>query len=169
MFDVISSYTSTNLHSFPNLQSKCTYLHAGDGVADFQVFSGKNGFMSINKKSGFELLQTLNENGTDSIQRLKKCQVDDLECGAVSKLNVGSELALGTSTGYIRIFNTEKANFMPVKLNAEKSPVVGLDYSICDQYLAALYDNFTVNIFGLKTGVKTDAFRCDENGGFVFE
>lgn len=41
------------------------------------------------------------------------------------------------------------------------SNVVALDFSCCDGYLAAVYENAKINLFGLRTGVKTDTFQLD--------
>lgn len=162
MVDVISSGKNTQWHSFPSLHTKCTYSHIGNEPVDFQVVPGRNCFLEINKKAGFELLRTLQKNNEEKIQRLKKHQLDDLNCGAVSK-GFGCELALGMTTGFIRIFDVQTSQYTRRKLKPDKigNSVVYLDYSNCDQYLAALYDSGDINLYGLKTGVKTDVLRFD--------
>lgn len=112
MTEIISSGKNTQWHTFPNLYTKYTYSHISNEAVDFQVIPGKNGFLEINKKFGFELLRTQHKNGIDLIQRVKKRQMDDLYCGATSKIH-GDELALGLSTGFIKIFDCQSGDFIP--------------------------------------------------------
>lgn len=200
MVDVISSGKVTKLHTFPDLVTKCDYSHIANEAADFHILPGRNCFLQINKKFGFELLRTINKNGIEGIQRLKKRQLDDTYCvniyylfkywlyqtlifsklikillqskcsffhflcqqGAISK-TFGGELALGLSTGIIRRFSVQAGDFIPNKLKPDRfgNSVIGLDYTSCDEHLAALYESGDINLFGLKTGVKTDVFRCE--------
>lgn len=162
MFDVISSSKNTQWHSFPNLMTKYNYSHISNEPVDFQLITNRNYFLEVNKKSGFELLRTQSKNNVDIIQRVKKRQMDDLRYAAVSKM-YGSEIALGLSNGMIRLFNLEQGDFMPLKLKPNKigDPVVCLDYSNCDEYLAALFDSRVINIYGLKTNIKTDDLQID--------
>lgn len=162
MVEIVSSGKNTQWHTFPNLQTKCTYSHIADEPIDFQLVAGRNCFLEVNKKSGFELLRTISKNGIGSIQRVKKRQMCDLQCGAPSKM-FGSEIALGLSTGFIRIFSVQHNEFMPIKLKPDKigNSVVFLDYSNCDEHLAALYDSGDICLYGLKTAVKTDVFQFD--------
>lgn len=122
MLEVLSSGKNTQWHSFPIFQTKCSYSHIANEPADFQVFPGHNCFLEINKKSGFELLRTYNKNGTDIIQRVKKRQMDDLYCGATTKTN-GTEVALGLSTGFIRMFNVNSGDFLSSKLRPGKRKI----------------------------------------------
>lgn len=162
MFDVISSAKNTQWFSFPSLCTKYTYSHVANETVDFQTIPGRNAFTEFNKKSGFELLRTVSKDYVESIQRIKKRQIEDLSCGAVSKL-YGSELAIGMSTGLIRIFSIEKAEFIPAKFKPDKhgNSVVGLDYSNDDAYMAAVYESSDICLFGMKTGVKTNSFLLD--------
>lgn len=162
MFDVISTAKNTQWNSFPTLCSKYSYTHVANEAVDFQVVPGKKCFVEFNKKFGFELLRTVNKNSKELIQRIKKRQVDDLSCGAISKVS-GGEIALGTTTGFVRLFSVESGDYVPVKFKPDRigNSVIGLDYSNTDEYLAAVYDNSDINLFGLKTGIKTDTFRFD--------
>lgn len=162
MFDVISTAKNTQWNSFPTLCSKYSYSHVANEAVDFQVIPGKNCFVEFNKKFGFELLRTVNKDNKELIQRIKKRQVDDLSCGAISKVN-GGEIALGTTTGFVRLFSVQSGDFVPVKFKPDRigNSVIGLDYSNTDEYLAAVYDSSDINLFGLKTGIKTDTFRFD--------
>lgn len=120
MLDVITSGKNTQWHTFPNLHTKCTYSHIANEPVDFQVVPGHNCFLEINRKSGFELLRARNKDGTDLFQRIKKRQLDDLYCGATSKI-YGSQLALGMSTGFIRIFDVQSGDFRPNKIKPGKT------------------------------------------------
>lgn len=162
MFDVISSAKNTQWFSFPSLCTKYTYSHVANEAVDFQTLQGRNCFAEFNKKSGFELLRTVSKDYVESIQRIKKRQIEDLSCGAVSKL-YGSELAIGMSTGIVRIFSIEKGDYIPTKFKADKhgNGVVGLDYSNDDEYLATVYESSDICLFGMKTGVKTNSFALD--------
>lgn len=113
MLELISSSRATQLHNFPNLETKFTYSHNANESEDFQFFSTKNAFVSFNWKScSFELLRTSTKNNSDIIQRLKKRHIDDLKCGACSDIEKG-EIALGLTTGFIRFFDIESAEFLP--------------------------------------------------------
>lgn len=162
MFDVISAAKNTQWLSFPRSCTKYSYSHVANEDIDFQVVPGKNYFAEFNKKSGFELLRTTNKDGKDIIQRAKKRELDDLSCGAISKL-YGSEIAIGLTTGFIRIFSTQTGDYMPYKFKPDRigNSVVCLDYSNNDEYLAAVYDSYDINLFGMKTKIKTDTFRFD--------
>lgn len=163
MFDVISSAKNTQWSTFPTLWSKSTYSHVANEAVDFQVIPGKNCFAQFNKKFGFELLRTHNNDNKELIQRIKKRHVNEITCGAIAKL-CGSEISIGLSTGFVKIFSLEKNDYMPFSFRPDRlgNSVVGLDYSSSDEHLAAIYDSSDINIFGLKTGVKTNTFRFDE-------
>lgn len=162
MFDIISTAKCTQWNSFPTLRSMHTYSHVSNETVDFQVIPGKNCFVEFNKKFGFELLRTVNKDNKDIIQRIKKRQVDDLSCGAISKVS-GGQIALGMTTGFIRMFNVQTGDFVPIKFKPDRigNSVMGLDYSNTDEYLAAVYENYDINLFGLKTGIRTDTFRFE--------
>lgn len=110
MYEIVSSGRNTQWHCFPNFQTKCSYSHIANEPVDFQTISTTNTFLEINKKHGFELLRTYNKDGTDIIQRVKKCQLDDISYGAACKTGVG-EVALGFTTGFVRIFDMTKSKF----------------------------------------------------------
>lgn len=162
MVDIISTSKNTQWHTYPNLQTKCTYSHIANEPIDFQVLNGRNCFLQVNKKSGFELLRTKSKNGIDTIQRVKKRKMDDLQCAAPSKM-YGSEFALGFSTGFIRFFSLQFNKFIPMEFQPDKigNSVVCLDYSNCDEHLAALYESGDICLYGMKTSVKTGVFRMD--------
>lgn len=162
MLDVISAAKNTQWLSFPTLCSKYIHSHVANEAVDLQIVPGKNYFAEFNKKFGFEVLRTTSKDNVDIIQRAKKRQFDDLSCGAISKL-CGSEIAIGMTTGFIRIFSTQTGDYMPFKFKPDRigNSVIGLDYSNNDEYLAAVYDSSDVNLFGMKTSIKTDTFRFD--------
>lgn len=115
MYEIVSSGKNTQWHCFPKFQTKCTYSHIANEPVDIHALPGTNSFLEINKKYGFELLRTYNKDGADIIQRVKKCQLDDVNCGATTTTNVG-EIALGLSTGFIRMFNISTGKFLSSKL-----------------------------------------------------
>lgn len=162
MFDVISTAKNTQWSSFPTLCSKYTHSHVANETVDFQVIPGKNCFVEFNKKFGFELMRTINKDNKEVIQRIKKRQVDDISCGSISKTS-GSEIAIGMTTGFIRLYNVQNGEYIPFKFKPDRigNSVVGMDYSNTDEYLAAVYDSADINLYGLKTGIKTDTFRFD--------
>lgn len=162
MVEVIASGKHTQWLSFPNLHTKCEYSHILNEPLDFQLMAGRNCFLEVNKKSGFELMRTVNKNGKDLIQRMIKRELSDLQSGAPSKM-FGSEIALGLTTGFIRIFSINHSEFMPIKLKPDRigNSVICMDYSNCDEHLAALYESGDICLYGLKTAVKTDAFKFD--------
>lgn len=162
MLEVISAAENTQWHSFPNFATKYTYSHVANEKVDFELVPNRNYFVGINKKCGFEMLRTCRKNHVESIQRVKKRQLDDLQCGAILPGD-GTELALGFSTGIVRLFNLHAGNFLPFKFKPNEigNSVAGLSYNCADEHLAALYENGEITVFGKKTSVKTDTFKLD--------
>lgn len=160
MYDVISTAKNTQWLSFPTLNPKCQYSHVANETVDFQVFPGTNGFVEFNKSFGFELLRAISKDNKDVIQRVKKRQFSDLSCGCISKL-CGSEIAIGTTTGTIRIFSVKTGDYMPIKFKPDRigNSVVSLDYSKTGEFLAAAYDSADINLFSLKSNTKVDTYR----------
>lgn len=160
MFDVIATAKNTQWLSYPGLFSNYTYSHVENDAVDFQVIPGKNIFVGFNKKFGFELLRTVNHDGKDIIQRIKKRKLDDVSCGAITKTN-GDEIALGMTTGFIRMFSVTSGEMAPHKFKPDRigNSVVSLDYSNTGEYLAAVYDSTDIGLYGLKTGVRTNTFK----------
>lgn len=163
MFDVISTADTTEWHSFPDLNTKCSYSHVANGTVDFQVIPNRNYFALFNRKFGLEFLRTVIKDATNDIQRIKKRQINDLVCGAISKIH-GSELALGMSSGVIRLFSIKSGQYTPFKYRPDiiGNSVITLDYSNNDEYLAAAYESGDINLYALKAGLKTNIFHCDE-------
>lgn len=163
MFDVISSAKNTQWSLFPTLCSKYTLSHVANASVDFEVIPDKNCFVGFNKKFGFELMRTrvCPEDNKEVIQRIKKRQIDDISCGAIT--SSGEQIAVGMTTGIIRLFSVQTAKPDSLKFKPDRigNSVVGVDYSSTDEYLAAVYDSADINLFGLKTGIKTDTFKLD--------
>lgn len=109
-YEIVSSGKNTQWHCFPKFHTKCTYSHIANELVDFQIISTTNTFLEINKKHGFELLRTYNVENADILQRVKKCQLDDISAGGACKTSVG-EVALGFTTGFVRIFDIAKGKF----------------------------------------------------------
>lgn len=162
MFEIISSAENTQWHTFPEFSTKYSYSHVANEKVDFELVSDRNYFLEINKKCGFELLRTCKKNHVEIIQRVKKRQLDDLQCATVSRV-YGSEVALGLSTGFVRLFSLKSGNFLPIKLKPNEigNSVSALSFSCLDEHLAILYESGDISIFGMKTSVKTDTFRFD--------
>lgn len=118
MLELISSGRNTKLHTFPTLATQFTYPHHEDESQSLSVFPGKKLFLTVNRSNGFELLRTTEKNGSGIIQRLKKRQMNDVECGACS--NSTKEVALGLATGFIRFFSVKTAEMSSVKFRPGK-------------------------------------------------
>lgn len=161
MFDIISTARNTHWSSFPDICSKYEQSHVSNASCDFEVIPGKNCFVEFNKKFGFELMRTAYRDNKEVIQRIKKRQVDEISCGTIS--NAGTEIAIGQTTGFIRLFSVQTGNYIPIKFKPERvgNCVVDLDYSNSDEYLAAVYESGEIYLFGMKTGVKTNTFKFD--------
>lgn len=162
MLEVISTAGNTQWHTFPHFATKYTYSHVANEKVDFEMVADRNYFVEINKKCGFELLRTSRKNNMDLIQRIKKRQLDDLQCAAISRVE-GTEVALGLSTGFVRLFSLRNGSFLPIKLKPNEigNSVTGLSYSCSDEHLSVLYENGVVSIFGIKTNIKTDTLQFD--------
>lgn len=122
MLQIISSGKNTQLQNYPQLDTVFSYAHAADGIADFTFFPDQNVFVSINSKSGYELLRTSYQNDVNTIQRIKKRLMNDLVCGATSDYGKG-EIALGFNTGQIKFFNIRTNEYSSVKFKAGKNVI----------------------------------------------
>lgn len=73
------------------------------------------------------------------------------------------DIALGTSTGYIQMHHyksmEETVKFNPPTMN---DAVSALAFNCQDDILASLHESGTVQLFGLKTFVKTDMITFDK-------
>lgn len=107
-------------------------------------------------------MRTINKDNKEIVQRIKKRKVDDISCGAIAKVG-GAEIAIGKTTGFIRLYSLHTNDYVPIKFKPDRvgNSVNGLDYSNTDEYLAAVYDSGDINLYGLKTGIKTDTFKLD--------
>lgn len=112
--EILSSSKNTQIHGFPDLETKYTYSHSSDETQDFQFVPANRLFVTINKTSGFELLRSVVQNGVPIIQRIKKRKIDDLVCAATSSF-AKADVALGLATGYIKFFNIKTAELLPIK------------------------------------------------------
>lgn len=193
MFDVISSAKSTRWLSFPTLDIHSTHPHAFKQDVDFQLTPEQNMFVQFNKSYGVEILQTGIANGKRIVASIKKFEVEDLSSGAVSKVTGNSlaiGMRNGVIRFFDRAANEfTPVKFKPDKISkyllhlysmqtrwylncslikrgyflTSDQSVSALEFSCCDGYLAAVYDNSDINLYGLRTGIKTDTFRLDES------
>ncbi|XP_055374742.1 uncharacterized protein LOC129607636 [Condylostylus longicornis] len=172
--EVLSSARSTILSGFQNLETICSYEGSQNDSVDFNFFSGTNIFTQTNKKNRLEFLQIRNnnaavssnisnssKNGTFDIHRIRKMKIENLHCVAPLK---AYEIALGMSNGEIRVLNY-KSNEYISKFSAEtsKHSVISLDYSSLDECLACVYENGSINIYGMKTKAKLETLNFDGN------
>lgn len=183
MVDIISAAKDFKWLTFPTLNTHSTYTHALNQEVDFQVILEENSFVGFNKGYGIEILRTGIANGNELVKSISKHPTEGISCGAVSKVSAG-ELAVGMKNGFIRLFSASSNAFTGIQFKPDKpseynfddislnycnlkkmffsdNSVTSLDYSCCNGYLAAVYDNADVSVFGLKTGIKTDTVRLD--------
>ena len=170
--EIISSERSTTLSGFPDFKTKFIYRHANNEANDFQFFGKKRLFIEVNKKSGLEFLRILrptpinNDTNNDiatsnSISRVRKMRIENLFCVGCPKQG-HDEIALGLSTGQIKLLDY-KTTTLTSKFVAENArhSVVSLDFNASDEYLSSVYENGTINIYGIKTKTKLETLNVD--------
>lgn len=75
----------------------------------------------------------------------------------------GYDIAVGTSTGYIQMHHyktmEETVKFNPPTMN---DAVMVMSFNCQDDILASLHESGVVQLFGLKTAVRTDLLTFDK-------
>ncbi|KFB34940.1 AGAP007817-PA-like protein [Anopheles sinensis] len=172
MAEIISCAKDTQLHSFPELKqlSSSAHIDSNNG-SDCRFFGSSKLFVRANKNTGIELLRIKDGEApvdgsapTRSIATVKKMMIDNLYCVACPKTASKDEIAIGLTSGTVRFMNYKKANFTK-RFDSERitNSVTFMDFNATDDFLAAVYENGLVNVYGMKTSSKLHTLAFDKN------
>ncbi|CAO1330791.1 unnamed protein product [Diamesa serratosioi] len=169
--EVICCAKTTRLLSFPDLNPITTYEHPNKNVSSDINFLRKNCFQQIYKTSDsnvhnleFVLLKD-DDNGAKRFEKLRKIRLNNLSAAACGSSDYMG-YAVGFSCGDIKLFELHKASSYEHKFKGDprqKAAVQFLDYNIGNEYLASVYENGMIDIFGLKTKIKFHTIALDKN------
>ncbi|XP_058170233.1 uncharacterized protein LOC131285360 [Anopheles ziemanni] len=172
MAEIISCAKDTQLHSFPELKQLSTSAHIdSNNGSDCRFFGSSKLFVRANKNTGIELLRIKDGEApvdgaapTRSIATVKKMMIDNLYCVACPKTASKDEIAIGLTSGTVRFMNYKKANFTK-RFDSERitNSVTFMDFNATDDFLAAVYENGLVNVYGMKTSSKLHTLAFDKN------
>ncbi|XP_049283387.1 uncharacterized protein LOC125763844 [Anopheles funestus] len=175
MSEIVSCAKDTQLHSFPRLEQLASSVHVGNDGSYCHFFGSSKLFVRANKDWGIELLRikpTADQpdggdkmGGSDrTIANVKKIMIDNLYCVACPKTAGKEEIAIGLTTGTVRLMNYKKANFTKRFDNDRITiGVTFMDFNATDDFLATVYENGLVNVYGMKTSSKLHTLAFDKN------
>ncbi|XP_050077152.1 uncharacterized protein LOC126564215 [Anopheles maculipalpis] len=176
MLEIISCAKDTQLHNFPRLEQLASSAHIGNNGSHCHFFGSSKLFVRSNKDWGIELLRLkssadqldtggkIGNAGSRTITNVKKIAIDNLYCVACPKTAGKEEIAIGLTTGTVRFMNYKKANFTKRFDNDRITiGVTFMDFNATDDFLATVYENGLVNVYGLKTSSKLHTLAFDKN------
>uniref|UniRef100_A0A182W7T2 Uncharacterized protein n=1 Tax=Anopheles minimus TaxID=112268 RepID=A0A182W7T2_9DIPT len=173
--EIVSCAKDTQLHSFPRLEQLASSVHVGNNGSYCHFFGSSKLLVRANKDWGIELLRIKanadHPDGGDkmgasgrTIANVKKIMIDNLYCVACPKTAGKEEIAIGLTTGTVRLMNYKKANFTKRFDNDRITiGVTFMDFNATDDFLATVYENGLVNVYGLKTSSKLQTLAFDKN------
>ncbi|EAA12708.4 AGAP007817-PA [Anopheles gambiae str. PEST] len=177
MSEIVSCAKDTQLHSFPGLEQLASSAHVVSDGSYCHFLGSSKLFVRANKDWGIELLRI--KPGTDqqpdgagktgscgsrTIANVKKIMIDNLYCVACPKTAGKEEIAIGLTTGTVRFMNYKKANFTK-RFDADRIAigVTFMDFNATDDFLAAVFENGLVNVYGMKSNSKLHTLAFDKN------
>uniref|UniRef100_A0AAG5DU24 Uncharacterized protein n=1 Tax=Anopheles atroparvus TaxID=41427 RepID=A0AAG5DU24_ANOAO len=171
MAEIVSCAKDTQLHSFPELEQLSSSAHVDSNGSDCQFFGSSKLFVRANKNFGIELLRIKDGDtpvagsaAARAIANVKKMTIENLYCVACPKTASKDEIAIGLTSGTVRLMNYKKANFTK-RFDSERlaNTVTFMDFNATDDLLAAVYENGLVNVYGMKTSSKLHTLAFDKN------
>lgn len=94
------------------------------------------------------------------IQRVRKLTIDNAYCVACAK-QTPDEIAVGQS-GSVKLYNFRTAQLIHrFPADPQRTTVLYMDYNCSDEYIAAVREGGSINIFGTKTKQKMNTFTLD--------
>uniref|UniRef100_A0A182MFH8 Uncharacterized protein n=1 Tax=Anopheles culicifacies TaxID=139723 RepID=A0A182MFH8_9DIPT len=175
MSEIVSCAKDTQLHSFPKLEHLASSVHVGSNGSYCHFFGSSKLLVRANKDWGIELLRIKpNADQTDggdqmggsgrTFANVKKITIDNLYCVACPKTAGKEEIAIGLTTGTVRLMNYKKANFTKRFDNDRITiGITFMDFNATDDFLATVYENGLVNVYGMKTSSKLQTLAFDKN------
>ncbi|XP_073825297.1 WD repeat-containing protein Grip71 [Musca autumnalis] len=160
---LVSTAKTTILTDFNNLETKSTYQHSNGENTDFQFYAQQRIFVEVNKKSGLEIMRVKEKAQKIDLQRVRKLTIDNVYCVACAKQSM-EEMAVGLSNGQVKLYNYHKSEFVhKFSADSNRNSVLYLDYNASDEYIASVFENGLINIYGQRTKTKIDSFNIDSN------
>ncbi|CAO1352430.1 unnamed protein product [Diamesa tonsa] len=169
--EIICCGKTTRLLSFPDLNPITAQQHPDKNVSSSINSFKKNCFQQIYKTSDskFHNLEFMilkkDLNGAKHFEKLLRLRHVNLSAAACGN-NESKDFATGYSCGSIKLFELDKASTVVHKFVGDprqKMAVQFLDYNIGNEYLASVYENGIIDIFGLKTKIKFHTITLDKN------
>ncbi|XP_067624483.1 uncharacterized protein Grip71 isoform X2 [Eurosta solidaginis] len=161
---LISTGKTTVLSDFNNLETKSIYQHANGETTDFQFYARQRLFLEVNKKSGLEIMR-IKDKGEQNleIQRVRKLTIGNVYCVACAKQSL-EEMAFGGVNGEVTLYNYKNTEFIHrFKAENNRNGVLYLDYNGTDEYIASVFENGQINVYGTKTKTKVESVNIDGN------
>lgn len=168
MYEILSCAKNTQLHSFPSLEVLGQGAHANDGKDSnesvCQFFPRTKLFLRTNRNWGVELLRIKEIAGKPTMAHVQKRTIDNLYCVACPKTAV-EEVAVGMTSGSIRLMNLKNTTAGLKRLDTDRltNGVIFMDFNATDDFLAAVYENGTVNLYGTKTNSRVGSMTFDKH------
>ncbi|TMW54504.1 hypothetical protein DOY81_000496 [Sarcophaga bullata] len=160
---LISTAKTTILTDFNDLETRSVYQHSNGENTDFQFYAQQRIFVEVNKKSGLEIMRIKEKSQKADIQRVRKLTIDNVYCVACAKQSL-EEMAVGLANGQVKLYNYYKSEFVhKFSADSNRNSVLYLDYNASDEYIASVFENGSINIYGLRTKTKMDSFNIDSN------
>ncbi|XP_017154612.1 uncharacterized protein LOC108163691 [Drosophila miranda] len=160
---LISTSKRTILSDFADLETKSTYVHENGEPTDFQFNAQRRVFVEVDKMAGLAVMRIREkEEKAPEIQRVRKLTIDNAFSVCCAK-QTSEEIALGQTSGCVKIYNYRSAQLIHrFPADQKRSTVLYVDYNCTDEYIAAVKEGGSVNIFGTKTKQKINTFTIDE-------
>ncbi|XP_068145223.1 protein NEDD1 [Drosophila tropicalis] len=164
---LISTSKITVLSDFADLETKSTFVHANGETSDFQ-FNQRRLFVEVDKKAGLAVMRIKEkEDKAPEIQRVRKLTIDNAFCVCCAKQST-EEIAVGQSTGYVKLYNYRTAQLIHrFPADSSRSAILYVDYNANDEYIAAVTESGSTNIYGTKTQRKIDTIHIDEQSSLA--
>ncbi|XP_011290913.2 protein NEDD1 [Musca domestica] len=160
---LVSTAKTTILTDFNNLETKSIYQHSNGENTDFQFYAQQRIFVEVNKKSGLEIMRVKEKAQKTDLQRVRKLTIDNVYCVACAKQSM-EEMAVGLSNGQVKLYNYHKSEFVhKFSADSNRNSVLYMDYNASDEYIASVFENGLINIYGQRTKTKIDSFNIDNN------
>ncbi|XP_070495171.1 uncharacterized protein Grip71 [Chironomus tepperi] len=163
----ISSKTRVHLSAEYLSTVTCESTHnQEDCVSDASILPISNSFIQIfksSKDSWLNICKIKKEGDKESIQLCVKNKVDNLTAvGSSKKKGAGLCYASGYSNGQIKIRDLKNSSLVKeFSAPTSGSSVFFLDFNSCDEFLASVYEDGLINVYGMQTSVKLHSFTLD--------
>ncbi|CAG9797268.1 unnamed protein product [Chironomus riparius] len=164
---LISISSKTRVHLSPEHLSTVTSesTHT-DCISDASILPLSRSFIQIiksSKDSWINICKIKKDNDKESIQLCVKNKLDNLTAvGACKKKGSGLCYANGYSNGQIKVRDLKNSSVIKeFSAPPNASNVFFLDFNSSDEFLASVYEDGLINVFGMQTSIKLHSFTLD--------